>query len=370
MSDEFEDLGSGESGPGAEAVKAAFGAENRARLIDAYFDGIPEAEIDAANAWRHVYRLLLWVDPTTGLGHCYESDKCQPGKPWYARSLAFHDWVSEALGVNPPDLGKAIDWLFLRASDELATFVLMRLEKHASKAAAQRQPYEGRGFPIPGEDPELVGIIRGVLGSHLASDPPAEVWADLTIRLRQYLMQENKRKNLVGEGFEDVLAQVIRRVVKRDGLEVHSRRLLHDLPGFSRAREGEKPNKVDVSVLRPGMRTLVTAKWSVRADREKQFTTDFADYVAARADSKPFEYVFVTNEFDPARLMRACEILATNAPMFNHVVHINTEALRAAYLEVEGGPKDTPTIRKVRGFIDEGRLIGLGDWLNGLAAPR
>lgn len=370
MNGDVEEAAGEETGAGREAVRAAFGAENRARLIDAYFKEVPEAEVDAASAWKHVYRLLLWVDPTTGLGHCYESDKCQPGKPWYARSLAFHEWVSAALGIDPSGLGEEIDWLFLRASEELAASVMASLEGNASKAAAQRRPYDGRGFPVPGEDPELVGIIRSVLGSRLSSDPPAEVWADLTTRLRQYLMQENKRKNLVGEGFEDVLAQVIRRVVKRGDLEVYSRRLLHDLPGFSRAREGEKPNKVDVSVLRPGMRTLVTAKWSVRADREKQFTTDFADYVAARADSKPFEYVFVTNEFDPARLMRACELLGANAPMFNHVVHINTDALRAAYRQVDGGPKSTATIEKVLGFVDSGRLIGLGDWLSGMSSPQ
>jgi hypothetical protein len=79
------------------------------------------------------------------------------------------------------------------------------------------------------------------------------------------------------------------------------------------------------------MRTLVTAKWSARADREKQFVVDFNDYVAAESDGKPFHYVFVTNEFDPARLMRACEKLAVNAPMFTHVVHISTDAVRATY---------------------------------------
>ena len=25
--------------------------------------------------------------------HGYESDKSQPGKAWYSRSLAFHDWI-------------------------------------------------------------------------------------------------------------------------------------------------------------------------------------------------------------------------------------------------------------------------------------
>jgi len=69
-----------EGKPAAASVKAAFGAKNRNRLIDQYFSAIGDAEITAATAWRHVYRLLLWADQTTGLAHCYESDKSQPGK--------------------------------------------------------------------------------------------------------------------------------------------------------------------------------------------------------------------------------------------------------------------------------------------------
>ena len=101
----------------AATVTSAFGARNRERLINAYFrEECGDAEIGPADAWTHVYRLLLWVDQTTGLGHCYESDKSQPGKRWYARSLAFHDWVSSALGTTPGELGSRIDWLFLRAA--------------------------------------------------------------------------------------------------------------------------------------------------------------------------------------------------------------------------------------------------------------
>ena len=80
---------------GGEIVRAAFGAKNRSRLIDVYFAS--QRDTVASLAWSHVYRLLLWADQTTGLAHCYESDKCQPGKNWYARSLAFHDWLSTAL---------------------------------------------------------------------------------------------------------------------------------------------------------------------------------------------------------------------------------------------------------------------------------
>jgi hypothetical protein len=184
----------------------------------------------------------------------------------------------------------------------------------------------------------------------------------LVQRIRQYLALENKRKNLVGEGFEDVLGHVIRRACP-PSVKVNTRQLLHDVPGFNRVRKGEKPNKVDVALVRPKMRTLVTAKWSVRADREKQFAADFADYVTAESDGLPFEYVFVTNEFDPARLMRACEKLAMNNQMFTHVVHISTDAVRATY-----GTSEEPTLKRVIEFIEGGRLISLGSWLEHLSS--
>src|SRR3990167_8568902 len=105
--------------PAQETVSRAFGADNRARLLARYFTHA--GEIATGNAWQHVYRLLLWIDRTTALAHCYESDKCQPGRPWYGRSLAFHAWVSEALGTTPADLASQIDWLFQAAIRDLAT---------------------------------------------------------------------------------------------------------------------------------------------------------------------------------------------------------------------------------------------------------
>lgn len=350
------------------SITAAFGAKNRARLIDEYFSTQSATDITPAKAWAHVYKLLLWVDQTTGLGHCYESDKSQPGKRWYARSLAFHDWISRALGTTPSELADHIDWLFRRAAEDLASAVLRNATRVTAKARAQRKPYEGRGFPRPGEDPELVAIVKDVLNDHLEDEPSAEVWEHLVQRIRQHLALENKRKNLVGEGFEDVLAQVIRRTCKRDDLEVHTRRILQDLPGFNRARTGEKPNKVDVSVIASATRALITAKWSVRADREKQFVTDFADYIAAESDRKPFEYIFVTNEFDPARLMRACEQLSGNAMMFNRVVHISTDAIKATYGRTGGDRSEAASMQSILRYIEEGRLISLENWLDDLSA--
>src|SRR4051812_45967187 len=103
-------------------IKAAFGAKNRARLIDLYFESCRDASSRPPSG--HVYRLLLWIDQTTGLAHCYESDKSQPGNTWYGRSLAFHEWTSKMFDVRPAKLAEEIDWLFRRAASDLAEEVV------------------------------------------------------------------------------------------------------------------------------------------------------------------------------------------------------------------------------------------------------
>ncbi len=344
-------------------VKAAFGEANRNYLIDKYFSGHGVDDILPGRAWEHVYRLLLWVDRTTGLGHCYESDKSQPGKRWYSRSLAFHGWVSRELGFAPGELASKIDWLFVNAAKDLAASVQREAQQIALKAVDQRVPYEGRGFPKPGEDPELVAIISEELGGYLAKKPATDDWNRLVQRVRQYLAVENKRKNIVGEGFEDVVSQVLRRSCRDTDIQVHTRRSLHELPGFGNRRANEKPNKVDLAITRPAMRTIVTAKWSVRADRERQFVADFADYTKAESDNKPFQYSFITNEFDPARLTRACELLYGHTTLFKHVIHINTDAIRATYLEAGGNSTESASMNRVLQLVEEGRIISLDNWI-------
>jgi hypothetical protein len=348
----------------SKAVDRAFGSENRNRLIDRYFDSAGRDDTQPDTAWKHVYRLLLWSDPTTGLAHCYESDKSQPGKPWYARSLAFHEWLCTALNVDPSDLAGEIDWLFIQACSDLAAAMLRREDALAKAAARQREPYNGRGFPEPGADPELATIITEELKRYLSKEPAVSDLRSLTQKIRQFLAVQNKRKNLVGEGFEDVLSQVVRRACGIAAEDVLTRTLLYEIPGFNRGRVGGKENRVDLAIVRPTMRTIVTAKWSVRADREKQFPAEYEEYCNAESENKKFEYVFVTNEFDPARLMRACDAIYRNNLMFDRVVHINTNAVKAAYGNVpnESGAA-ARSRRRVIEHIEEGRLISLERWL-------
>lgn len=349
----------------ATAVERAFGEQNRARLLEQYFTAA--GEVQAGQAWQHAYRLLLWVDRTTGLAHCYESDKCQPGRPWYARSLAFHAWVSDAFGVPASQLGDHVDVLFRRATADLAAAAAARRTRLAADATAQRAPYADRELPEPGEDPELEAIITDALAPYLAAPPPPPAMRALTERIQAHVGQENKRKNLVGEGFEDTAAALLRRL---PGLperhEVLVRPLLHELPGFRPPRAGSKKRQVDLALIdrASAQRTLVSCKWSVRSDREEQFASDFRDYAELEDAGQDFGYVLVTNEFDPARLAAACEMRRQNAPLFTDVVHVNTDGPRAAYAAPARGSRrgDTGGVARALAHIDSGRLVSLDTW--------
>jgi hypothetical protein len=329
-------------------------------LLELYFS--QAGPVTTFNAWQHVYRLLLWIDRTTALAHCYESDKAQPGRPWYARSLAFHDWVSTQIGVAPTALAETIDWLFREAVNDLAASAI------TSRSAAyerQRTPYAGRTFPEPGEDPELASIIREALGKWMPRQPPDDEMRSLTRRIHTYLTQENKRKNLVGEGFEDVISAVMHRLPLVERVEVRTRVVLHELPGFHSPPPTEKVKKVDLALLSRDIRTLVTAKWSIRADREEQFMSDFQAYERLESAGQDFGYVLITNEFDAARLRAACEKRRQNAPLFTHVVHINPAAVEVVYRDgvAEGASA-------VRAHIETGRLMSFQAWLESIGRTR
>lgn len=361
-----------ESGPGPAPVERAFGEDNRARLLAQYFEAA--AELQPGTAWQHVYRLLLWPDRTTGLAHCYESDKSQPGRPWYARSLAFHAWVSDALGVAPGELGAHIDVLFRRATADLAAAAALRRARSIGDVGAQRAPYAHLDMPEPGEDPELEALITAALEPFVAEPVPGHVLRELTERIQLHVGQENKRKNLVGEGFEDTVAAVLQRSAGLPAaVDVRVRPLLHDLPGFRPARAGSKKRQVDLALVWPhtGRRTLVSCKWSVRADREEQFASDFRDYAELEDAGQDFGYVLVTNEFDPARLAAACDMRRQNAPLFSQVVHVNTDGLRAAYAAPSRSSRRTDGggINRALAHADSGRLLSLDTWAARLAQP-
>ena len=357
---------------GDESI-APFGEKTRRRLIARYFEsnGIPDVE----QAWLRVYGLLLWIDSSTGLAHCYESDKCQPGKPWYARSLAFHRWLASSLGTNEIKLKESLDWLFHNALEAYLAQVAKVRDKQQAKGDAQRNAYAGTLFPLPGVEPELERILIEGLKPYFASIPPPEVIEQLTRRLRDYWKQENKRKNLLGEGFEDVLSAVIAAV--HPGLKVRARASVADIAGFYAPGAKDKATKVDLVVEHPkwSRPTLINVKWSIRADREDQLWDDFQEYVRFDRDGRGFDHYILTNEFDPARLNALCERRQANSHVFKQVVHMSTHGVLAAYglsstrAIFNKAEKGNNSFQKVLQQIQTGRLVSLAEWLKNLNQP-
>ena len=66
-----------------------------------------------------------------------------------------------------------------------------------------------------------------------------------------------------------------------------------------------------------------------------------------------------TNEFDPARLVAAAERQREGNSLFTRVVHVSTEALKAAY-----GNRPRDSFAKALAHMRSGRIESLADWLS------
>jgi hypothetical protein len=338
-----------------------FSHPNRVALIDEYFG---DRLVEPADAWKDVYRLLLWCDPTTGLAHCYESDKSQPGRPWYARTLAFHNWLGEQLDLSNDAVPDALDWMFRLVIDQVATEETDRRKVLASKAEGQRSQYD-LTMPTPGDDPELRLLIEPLLPSDPSERPKEEIVRETLRKIRTHIASENKRKNLLGRGFEDVLAGVLARLSSGPPGDFGAQVEISEIPGFGEPRTGDKAEKVDLWIgPTPQRRVLVSAKWSVRADREKQMRGDYLTYVASNRLRDPFEFVWVTNEFDPARLVANATNTESNRHLLDVVVHVCPDALAV----VHGFNRDSlgGSQARLKELIEERRIISLADWLTGM----
>ena len=96
-------------------------------------------------------------------------------------------------------------------------------------------------------------------------------------------------------------------------------------------------------------------------DSTEQFVSDCASYVHLEKAGQSFDYVLVTNEFDPARLVAAAERQREGNPLFTNVVHVSTDALKAVYGDGPGR-----SFARALAHVRSGRIESLGDWLSRL----
>jgi hypothetical protein len=257
--------------------------------------------------------------------------------------------------------------MFREVISRVADEAVAERERLTQKAAAQVAGYD-REMPLPGDEPELRQIIEPLLPPDARSRPSDDVIRDTLREVRTFIATENKRKNLLGRGFEDVLHGIVRRI---DGAPqphaVGTQTPIEDIPGFRSPRSGDKSEKVDLWVSRANVRELVSAKWSVRSDREKQMRNDFLTYVACNERREPFRYVWITNEFDPARLVANATYTEANHYLFSSVVHVCPEALTVVH-DLEA-PKLRRSAALLRNQLEAGRIVGLADWLRLIQGP-
>jgi hypothetical protein len=274
--------------------------------------------------------------------------------------LLFHKWVSEQLGYPPRTLHANIDYLFRWCTRILAAAEAKRQERRLKQAEKQRAAFAADDMPVPGENPELEKEVAALLADATGKSPSPEIVRLVVRRVQTVLRLENKRKNLVGEGFEDVLKAILSHVVDSARWEIQCRKTLHDLPGFREPPQREKPRTVDLAIVdgTTGRRILGSVKWSVRADREEQFGVDYEAYSRNESAGERFDFVFITNEFDAARLVSACDRRYMAQPLFSVVVHVQPDPLMLIHGESTRG-----AARRLQECMESGRLLALKDWV-------
>jgi len=130
-----------------------------------------------------------------------------------------------------------------------------------------------------------------------------------------------------------------------------------DLPGFRKAApvpglhgRPERLPKPDIAIIdETHTGAIVTAKWSMRQDRETQFTREYSAYSRMKLQTQDIDFFLLTNEFDVARLDNVARAQPGNVGgyLFHTIYHVNADLLR----ETQGNQ-----IGPVGGWIQAGIL--------------
>lgn len=313
------------------------------RVLAEYF--AHAGDVTAENAWEHVYRCLLWMNEGAGLAHIYDSNHMQVGGNFHSRAIRFTDELCRLLGLTRTQLPAAIDFLFKGCVAEW----------RRTRSATELDPEI---------ESELISAITEILRAEGLTDerlPP--VVRQIESLSRDFFTVGNKRKNALGEGFEDLLYLLLLRVAGVPPERIALRKPVSQLPGFRRApvrrrgTRGDREPSPDIAIIEEGITHVITsAKWSMRQDRETQFQAEYTAYQRNKTQPTELRFALITNEFDVARLNNVARALPGGAGgyIFHQIYHINPSLLSHTQGE---------RIGTVRHWIGAGKILSLADFL-------
>jgi hypothetical protein len=350
-----------------KAKKSPFGTESRLESLRAHLD--ETGPYEPATAWKFVYQELLWFDGSIGLAHLYEADKAQPGRSsWYDRTVRFTDSLQERFVASDRTSLKAkLDRLFRDCLEKLLK--AKEEAKQKGEALELEELEESEGGEGMGDveayvpDADLVAEFSKALQeiSKLDDDEAIALARNMVAKARHYFTVERKRQNILGEGFEDLLSLLANKVSGVTQEHIRLRKKANTLPGFAAEHKRERIESPDIAFV-SGDKTdaLVSVKWSIRHDRQKQWADELDCYVELISQVDAPTFLLITNEFDPGRIVNAFS-LDRGKLKLDTIYHVSLELLELAL-------NDHPTWDAVKALIDAGRLKSLRDFFEELNA--
>lgn len=328
------------------AADTPFGQATRMRVLEEYF--AQAATPTEADAWEHVYHCLLWMNLGAGLAHIYDSNHMQPGGVFHGRAARFTELLCKHWQITRRELPERIDYLF-----------------KGCVAEWQRRRSEAGERPIDEEtESELISAIEAVLRKEGIAEPRAlGLSRQIESLSRDFFTIGNKRKNALGEGFEDLLFILLKRVCRIPGDKVKLRVPTSRLPGFRRAplqQKGQKRKREphpDIAVTEGDVtHVIATAKWSMRQDRETQFQSEYSAFQMNKVQSTELTYALITNEFDIARLKNVASAMpgGSGGYIFHTIYHVCLPLLRETHGE---------RFKEIEPWVGTGKLKSLSDFL-------
>jgi len=360
----------------SKASKSPFGKESRREILTRHFKQRP---VRMDRAWEFVYRELLWIDGSTGLGHLYESDKAQPGRSvWYERTVKFTDRLCAEFGnITRDQLKSKIDQLFKEClqrliearkktsqTDEIAQAIAEEGEDALSEevVAEADDATEQPADYVPDADlvAEFTQLLIGRL--QLTAEVAEPLARTLVGKARYYFTVERKRQNVLGEGFEDLLQLLIAKLTTVPADQIAIRKKADLLPGFAANHNRDRIEAPDLAVIVSGeTKLLAIIKWSLRQDRQKQLSDELDCYAALLSQDQFPRYVLITNEYDPGRLINT-NALSRRGQTISCMYHVNPDLLREV---LSDGQKYEEELLPL---VQLNRLRSVGDFLKDIEA--